>query len=184
MNDVETRFCDGCIRFLPVDRFRHRSKDGPRMRRCNDCHAAAERERRAERRAKQGRRHLRRHFAGLVDERNRRRVELLTAAMLHDLGGLPGFLATWRDYREDARQRGGLATFRALQVVLRLIEHANAQRPAPEDMSEEELAAAMMEHTKAFIAQNPAAAVVAAGEIGWKVFPPGWSDDDDDGAVE
>lgn len=143
MDDLESRFCNGCVRFLPVDRFRPRSKDGKRMRRCNDCHAAAERERRAGRRAGEDRRRLRQHFAAVAEDRNSHRLELLTAAMLTDFGGLIGFMDAWQDYLADARQRGGLAMFRALQVMLRLIEHANTQRPDPSEMTDDELEAAL-----------------------------------------
>ncbi len=141
MDDLEPRYCEGCVRFLPVKRFRPRSKDGPRMKRCNDCHASAERDRRAARRQKTERGRLRKQLAALADERNRKRIDLLTATMLDDFGGLIGFGVAWKGYLADARQRGGLAMFRALQVALRLIERAQDQQPDASQMTDDELEA-------------------------------------------
>jgi hypothetical protein len=174
MDDPETRFCERCLHFRPVTEFRPRYRDGSaRMKTCNVCHAAAERERRASQRVSQDRRRMRQHFAAITEERYRQKVDLLAQVMLAEFGGLGGFLLAFQDYLADAKRRGGLANWRAIHATLRLMESAarhSSERVAT--MSEEELLASLRPHVRDLIAAHPEVAVCAAAELGWAVIPP------------
>jgi hypothetical protein len=115
MSTSEARMCETCLTPRAIADFRLRSRGGTRrMRQCNRCHAAAERQRRA---AKRDRR-LAQVLTRLKSERSQKRIMAVCDAMLAEFGGVAGFVAAWRDYY---RRSTGLDRIRCLNVVLTLL---------------------------------------------------------------
>jgi hypothetical protein len=93
--------------------------------------------------------------------------------MLAHYGGLDGFAASWANYQRRVTKKGGPASLRCMQTVLRIMECVDQQRSDPtEMMTDEELRESVMQHTKELISLEPALALVAANELGWTIAPP------------
>jgi hypothetical protein len=98
-------------------------------------------------------------------------LELISAVMIEQFGGMQGFVAAWGEYYRHAMEQGGLAAIRCFESVIRLIRYFDEKRPDPGDLTDEALEQAMMEQAMRLIQQRPEIAVAAAVEIGWTVIP-------------
>ncbi len=104
-----TRICTTCATTKPLTEFRCRSRaSSNRFGQCRTCHNAAERQRRATRKAEHNSRLMGRHIACLKNRDKDEDVRLIYKAMLDQFGGLRGLVAAWMDYYEQERKKGGV----------------------------------------------------------------------------
>lgn len=120
-----------------------------RVRQCRQCHAYAERLRRYGLRSRQHRRAMRKMLTRLRRSKNQRQAEVACAALVSAFGGLDRLLVHWITQAEADMKKGGLAAFRHLDAVLRLMRHcedmsadlARAERERIRTMPDSELEA-------------------------------------------
>lgn len=116
--------CRDCLRPKAIDEFRRRCQGGTqRIRQCRSCHAYAERLRRYGKRSAGHSREMRKMLTRLRRARSQREVEVVCAAMVTALGGPQRFLARWTQQAAAELPNGGLAAFRHLDAILRLIRY-------------------------------------------------------------
>lgn len=128
--------CRECLRPKAIDEFRRRSQGGTqRIRQCRSCHAYAERLRRYGKRSAGHNREMRKMLTRLRRARSQREVEIVCAAMVAAFGGPQRFLARWTRQAAAELPKGGLAAFRHLDAILRLIRYSD-QRAADRVRSE------------------------------------------------
>ena len=167
-----TRFCEYCLRVLPLTEFRRRRAGGTvRMRECRACHNQSERDRRARKQAGQSRKQVGKYLTRLNDDLTNKQIRLLCSAMISHFGGLQGFIGAWSDYYQYARKQRGLGAYRCLESVIRLMQYCEENRRDTSEMTDEELTCSIREDLRGLIQQCPELAVTAASEIGWRVEP-------------
>ena len=68
---------------------------------------------------------------------------------------MKGFVDAWYDYFQRARQQGGFAALRCFETVIRLLQYCEARRPAPSEMTDDEIERELMAITQRMIQQHP-----------------------------
>lgn len=129
--------------------------------------------RRASRRSKQQRAEMAKVAAQLKNAADHQQVALICSATVRRFGGLSRFVTAWIRHFEAARKEspGSKKTLDFFQAVQRMIEHCDAARPDPGQLTDAELNERLVEQVKQLIQQQPELAVAAAHRLGWTVIP-------------
>jgi hypothetical protein len=178
----ETRICRGaCGRELPISSFRNHAKNGTaREYDCNDCHRAAKKQYRDDRKRKVIRRFCKVGQFQVLD----RRLRSVGASVIRKLGGVDKVSRLWAEETKAAIQakRTDRFALNSLNLLIRLMEFTvegeakkRAQRVATDDwcrMSDDQLQQRLQRGIIDVIQANPEIAVAAALELGWTLVPP------------
>ena len=169
--------CNSCLRHRPVTRFRKRFRGGTtRHRKCNDCHAAAERARRAGERLRQQNDSISTFARNVKNSETIDQVMQLCGTMIFSFGGVDSFSRKWARQLAVAQadRPGSKKTLDGFLAILKRVEAFEAIRPAQdfELLDDADLEREAMRQTEQLIMQNPAVAVSCARRLGWTVIPP------------
>lgn len=158
-----THTCNSCYKEKPLADFRRRRRGGDeRHWQCRECYNESMRQFRASRRTCQLN-----GFTRQVVESPRDPLAGLCRSMIRQFGGLDAFAAAWMQHINScaARQPGGRNVLRSMLAVARLIELSEEQsrplpsqsdRPAAEDLCDEELARELDHILRAGTSSTPA----------------------------
>jgi hypothetical protein len=148
-NADEMRRCAQCCVKQPQAEFRRRSTQGDqRFSHCRTCHNAAERSRRQIARQRLNRRALGQRLARIRRESSTTRVAALCEEMLHECGGIAGFLHQWQHCLELDLPHGGYRAFRHFDCIFRLVQFCDRAPPDFSRMSDIELEEAITNITR------------------------------------
>lgn len=122
----ETRVCRSCLRTLPLQEFRRRSKSSDRrMHQCRSCHTASERARRQKRAAGQKVRRTVQQARQIAQARRDRELVALVTSIVRTIGPNQ-FAVDLRNALDDARNHGRYRDAKQLLLcVTRLAEKAD-----------------------------------------------------------
>ena len=164
--------CNTCHRVFPIDNFRlSRTTGVSRLNQCRLCHNLSERVRRRKKRQQLSNRVLSKGLLRINDEKNRDKVAIVIGGLLSRFGGVDGFVQAWHDYFKTARNKGGYATLRCLESVIRMMEYCDENESKAEILSEEELHESINQSLVALLETNPELAITAARRMGWQIAP-------------
>src|SRR5262245_1499664 len=116
-------------------------------------------------------------FASQCARSEGHKVLRLCTTLFRRLGGVAGFAVAFKQELDAAREvaPGSRRVCTMLMSILRMMEAADASRPAPPDLSrltDEELKQAQVEAVLELIQDEPSVAVSAGQILGWTVIPP------------
>ncbi len=121
--------CRDCFEIKDIEQFRRRRRNSEaRIHQCHDCHAAEERIRSQERRAKKDKETAVKCLAALKRAKSARQVEAVCNAMIEKFGGINRLCKVWKDLLDEDLKRGGLAGMRHMDAVVRLLQHCDDQK--------------------------------------------------------
>jgi hypothetical protein len=139
-DSTPVRRCESCLRQHPLEQFRRRRQGGEiRMRQCRECHNLRERVRRAGIRYGASRREMAKAMTQLKNNTAAACVPAFCAEMVQHFGGADQFLNAWKDCIDRDLQKGGLAAFRHIAILIRFIEKSESVSVDYSLMSDEEL---------------------------------------------
>ncbi len=170
---ISSKTCSKCLRVLPVERFRRfRKGSESRQPECNACRVLRERAKRQALRDREKRREIERFNKAVVQARGEELLPQFVYEITKRLGGLDQLCSQWFETLQLATPNRRLRGFEAIGKILEFISNQDEKELAGlQELGRQEIADSLEAELLELIKKDPAIAVRAALEIGWKVDP-------------